>query len=132
LEEHFVFAGLVTPGEVPALVGIMDLVVHLSSREGLPRALPQGLAAARPVVAYDCGGAKEVCLDDETGFLLRPGDRSGLTARLLRLAADAALREKLGRRGQHWVKEQFGVERMIDDLHRLYLKLAAERRLSGA
>jgi glycosyltransferase involved in cell wall biosynthesis len=117
---------------VPALVGIMDLVVHLSVREGLPRALPQALAAARPIVAYDCGGAKEVCLDNETGFLLPPGDTSALTARLLQLAGDAALRARLGRRGQQLVKEQFGVERMIDNLHKLYLKLAAESRLPGA
>ena len=75
----------------------MDLLVHLSFREGLPRALPQALAAARPVVAYDCDGASEVCLDNETGFLVKPGDLAGLTERLSRLAGDASLRERLGR-----------------------------------
>jgi len=128
LENHFIFTGLVAPGEVPGLIGITDLVVHLSMREGLPRALPQALAAARPVAAYDCDGAREVCLNNETGFLLQPGDRSGLAARLLQLAGDAKLRESLGRRGQQRVKEQFGLQRMIDDLEKLYLKLAAERR----
>ena len=52
----------------------MDALVHLSLREGLPRALPQALAAGKPVVAYDCDGAQEVCLDNETGFLVPPGD----------------------------------------------------------
>jgi glycosyltransferase involved in cell wall biosynthesis len=132
LEKHFVFTGLVAPREVPALVGIMDLVVHLSRREGLPRALSQALAAARPVVAYDCDGAKEVCVDNETGFLLRPGDRPGLTARVLQLAGDPALRERLGRCGQQRAIERFGVDRMIDDLYRLYLKLATERRIPSA
>ena len=74
LEKHVVFAGLVAPAAVPPLVGIMDMLVHLSLREGLPRALPQALAAARPVIAYDADGAREVCLEDETGFLLHPGD----------------------------------------------------------
>jgi len=60
LERHFVFTGLVPPTEVPALVGVMNLLVHLSLREGLPRALPQALAAGNPVVAYDCDGAREV------------------------------------------------------------------------
>jgi glycosyltransferase involved in cell wall biosynthesis len=132
LERNVVFAGRVAPAEVPALVGIMDLVVHLSRREGLPRALPQALAAARPVVAYDCDGAKEVCLDRETGFLLRPGDVPGLAARVLELAGDAALRERLGRRGQQLAMDRFGVDRMIDDLHRLYLNLMAERQPSSA
>ena len=48
----------------------MDALVHLSLREGLPRALPQALAAGKPVVAYDCDGAREVCRDGESGFLV--------------------------------------------------------------
>ena len=106
----------------------MDMLVHLSLREGLARALPQALAAGRPVVAYDCDGANEVCLDNETGFLLHPGDLAGLTERLARLAGDAALRERLGRHGRELVRDRFGVERMVDDLYALYLKLAAGTR----
>jgi len=125
LVKHVVFTGLVAPANVPPLVGIMDLLVHLSLREGLPRALPQALAAARPVVAYDADGAREACLENETGFLLRPGDLCGLHERLLRLAKDAALRERLGRCGRQFVQQRFGVERMVDDLHQLYLRLRA-------
>jgi glycosyltransferase involved in cell wall biosynthesis len=127
LEKHFVFTGLVPPAEVPALVGIMDALVHLSLREGLPRALPQALAAARPVIAYDCDGAREVCRDGQTGFLLRPGDLAGLTERLLQLAGQPALRAQMGLRGQALVRENFAVEKMVADTHALYLKLAAER-----
>ncbi len=82
LEKHFIFTGLVPPAEVPRLIGIMDIVAHLSLREGLARALPQALAAGKPVVAYDCDGANEVCLNNETGFLLRPGDLDDLRERL--------------------------------------------------
>jgi glycosyltransferase involved in cell wall biosynthesis len=123
LESHFVFTGLVPPEAVPPLVGMIDVLVHLSLREGLPRALPQALAAARPVVAYDCDGAKEVCIDNETGFLVRPGDLPALQSRLLQLAQDALLRERLGRCGQQFVRERFGVQRMVDDLHGLYCRL---------
>ena len=129
LERHFVFTGLVPPGEVPALVGVMDALVHLSLREGLPRALPQALAAAKPVIAYDCDGAREVCLDNETGFLLRPGDLEGLKNRLLQLARDPGLRERFGRHGQSFVRQNFSVEGMVDGIYALYQKLAAERGL---
>ena len=125
LEKHFIFTGLVPPVEVPRYVGIMDALVHLSLREGLPRALPQALAAGKPVVAYDCDGAKEVCLDGQTGFLVQPGDLTILKNRLLQLASDAALREKLGRYGQDFVRENFAVEKMVDANYNLYLKLAA-------
>ena len=105
----------------------MDALVHLSSREGLPRALPQALAAAKPVVAYDCDGAREVCVNGQTGFLVKPGDLTGLKNRLLQLADDAALRGKLGRAGQQFVRDNFAVEKMVDAIYNLYLKLAAER-----
>ena len=100
------------------------MLVHLSLREGLPRALPQALAAGRPVVAYDCDGAREVCLDDETGFLLQPRDWAGLTRTILLLASDPALRARLGERGRLFVRERFGVERMVDELYRLYSRLS--------
>ena len=123
LEDKFIFTGLVPPDEVPPLVGIMDILIHLSLREGLPRALPQALAAVRPVIAYDCDGAGEVCLENETGFLLPAGDWPGLIDRVSRLAGDPVLRQRLGQRGQALVREWFPVEKMVDDLGRLYLKL---------
>jgi glycosyltransferase involved in cell wall biosynthesis len=125
LEGNFIFTGLVPPTEIPSLVGIMDILVHLSLREGLARALPQALAVARPVIAYDCDGAREVCLDGQTGFLVRPGDHETLVNRILLLARDETLRQNFGRRGQDFVRERFSVERMVDDLYALYLKLVA-------
>ena len=78
LRSHFVFAGLVPPQEIPRYVASMDVLVHLSLREGLPRALPQALACGKPVVAFDVDGAREVCLDGETGLLVRVGEVNGV------------------------------------------------------
>ncbi len=124
LEKHFIFTGLVPPSGVPELIGLMDIVVHLSAREGLARALPQALAAGKPVVAYDFDGAKEVCLEGESGFLVKPGDLAGLSDRLLRLAGDLALRAQLGERGREFVREKFSTDRMVEDLYQLYMRLA--------
>jgi glycosyltransferase involved in cell wall biosynthesis len=132
LEKHFVFTGLVPPQEVASLVGIMDVVIHLSTREGLPRALPQALAAGRPVIAYDSDGANEVCLDAETGFLIRPGDLAGLQDRLLLLARDAGLRRALGEQGRALVRERFGASQMVDQLYQLYMKLVGNHALTPA
>jgi len=129
LAGHFIFTGLVPPAEVPALVGIMDALVHLSRREGLARALPQALAAARPVIACDCDGAREVCLDGRTGFLIPPGDLTALRQRLLQLADDPGLRAQLGAQGRAFVRDNFAVEKMVADTYALYVKLAAKRGL---
>jgi glycosyltransferase involved in cell wall biosynthesis len=114
------FAGLVRPDEVPAHLALMNVLVHLSRREGLARVLPQALAAGRPVVAYDCDGAAEVCLEGETGHLIPPGDQALLVERLATLARDPAHAAALAARGREFVRERFPTERMVDDLDRLY------------
>jgi glycosyltransferase involved in cell wall biosynthesis len=124
LEKQFIFAGLVAPVDIPKYVGVMDVVAHLSRREGLARALPQALAAGRPVVSYDCDGANEVCISDQTGFLIPQGDTKSLAQRLAQLAGDATLRERLGRRGKEFVRENFAVETMLEKIYALYQKLA--------
>lgn len=123
LGDKIIFAGLVTPAEVPRHIGIMDCLAHLSQREALSRALPQALAAAKPVIAYDFDGADEVCLHGQTGFLVRTGDVPSVARHLLELSRDPALRSRLGQRGQQLVKEQFPVEHMVEQIYQLYRRL---------
>ncbi|HYE32838.1 MAG TPA: glycosyltransferase family 4 protein [Methylomirabilota bacterium] len=125
LKDRVVFTGLVSPAEIPALVGIMDMLVHLSLREGLPRALPQALAAGKPVVAYDCDGAREVCVTGKTGFLIAPRDLNGLKAAVQQLCGDPQVRDTLGAAGREFVRARFSVEKMVADTHALYERLGA-------
>jgi glycosyltransferase involved in cell wall biosynthesis len=128
IEKHVIFTGLIPPREIPRFVGIMDALVHLSRREGLPRALPQAMAAGKPVVAFDCDGAREVCVDGTTGLLVQPGDLTALSGALSRLAGDAGLRSRLGEEGRAMVSKLFPVERMVEQLHALYLRLVVAWR----
>jgi glycosyltransferase involved in cell wall biosynthesis len=120
LGEHFIFTGLVPPDQVPPLIGAMDALVHTSFREGLARALPQALIAGRPVVSYDVDGAREVTLNDETGFLIEPNDTQGLAAALIKLASDADLRSRLGKQGRARFTEQFRHQTMTRQIRQLY------------
>ena len=123
LRDKVVFTGLIKPEEVPHWVGIMDALVHLSQREGLPRALPQAMAASKPIVALDLDGAPEVCITGKTGFLLKPGDEQGLIESLVNLAEQPQLRFSLGVQGRDLVKERFTVKSMVDSIHDLYVRL---------
>jgi glycosyltransferase involved in cell wall biosynthesis len=127
LDGKVIFTGLVPPGEVARYVGIMDCLAHLSYREALSRALPQALAAGKPVIAYDFDGADEVCLENETGFIVRTGDTDAAAQRLLQLANDPALRERFGRAGTVFVRDNFSIEKMVDDQYHVYLKLLERR-----
>ncbi len=125
LEEHFQFMGLVPPERVPELIGAMDIVVHASLREGLARVLPQALIAGKPAVSYDIDGAREVVLPEVTGLLVPPQDVAGLSAALGRLAADPALRQRMGAEGQARWTDVFRHERMSASLRALYERLLA-------
>lgn len=127
LADRFIFTGLVPPSDVSRFVALMDCLIHLSRREGLPRALPQAMAAGKPVLAYDCDGAGEVCRDGETGFLIRPDDHATLLKRLATLAIEPELRGRLGTAGREFVRDRFTIERLVEDQHALYLRLAAGR-----
>jgi glycosyltransferase involved in cell wall biosynthesis len=130
VRDRFVFTGLVPPSEIPALTGIIDILIHLSLREGLPRALPQALAASKPVIAYDCDGAREICLDGQTGFLLPPRDLNLLLTRLETLAKNPQLQASFGQKGQSFVRENFAVEKMVEQIHQLYLKLLGQNGIA--
>jgi glycosyltransferase involved in cell wall biosynthesis len=116
------FTGLVAPGRIPELLGAIDAVVHPSLREGLARVLPQALLVGRPVISYDVDGAREVVLP-ETGILLPPRSIDGLREGILRLAADPALRQRMGAEGRLRFADQFRHETMTDKLRSLYLAL---------
>lgn len=125
LESNFIFAGLVPPGEIPRYVSAMDALVHLSLREGLARALPQAMAAGKPVVSFDIDGAAEVVRHGETGFLLEPQDVPGLKKAVIRLLQDHDLAATMGAHGRESVKEKFSQETMVRQIHELYQQLAA-------
>jgi glycosyltransferase involved in cell wall biosynthesis len=128
LTDKVTFTGLIPPGEVPRYVGIMDCLIHLSSREALARALPQALAAGKPVIAYDYDGASEICLDNQTGFLIRSGHENAAVERLLLLAQDSELRAQFGARGRKLVEENFPVAQMVEIFYRLYQDLLTQQQ----
>ena len=103
------------------------MTFHLSLREGLPRALPQALACGKPVVAFDVDGAREVCLDGETGFLVRAEDVNALADAVIRLLQDTGLAHRMGAHGRELVRERFSEARMVQQLDELYRQLWAAR-----
>jgi glycosyltransferase involved in cell wall biosynthesis len=123
LKNHFIFTGLVPPHEIPDLIGAMDMLMHVSLREGLARALPQALLAGKPVISYDIDGAKEVVIEGQTGILLPPKSIQPLGDAILKLANDADLRTRLGLQGRLLCQERFGHQSMTKQIRRLYQQI---------
>jgi len=121
---------------VSELLAVSSVCV-LSSRgvEGFSNSIIEYMAAARPVVATDVGGAAEAIAEGETGYVVRPGDDEALAARVVELLNDAGRARAMGERGLLRVREKFSCEAQLERVEALYARLLGERgggRAKGA
>jgi glycosyltransferase involved in cell wall biosynthesis len=121
--ERVVFAGLVPPEEIPAHVSAMDVVVHASLREGLPRVLVQALLCEKPVVTYALDGAPEVILDGVTGRLVPPESVDQLAEAVVEAVEQPDRARAMAREGRRRFAEQFRISTMVRDTEALYRAL---------
>ncbi len=101
-----------------------DVFAMPSLTEGLSIALLEACATRLAVVATAVGGNPEIIRDGQTGLLVPAGDGLALQAALLRLAGDAAERERLGQAASEWVVANASVEmlaRAYEGFYRRFL-----------
>ena len=111
--------------DVAPLYAAFDALVLPSSNEGTPVSVIEALAARTPVVATRVGGVPDVVREGDDGFLVDPGDMDALAERLERLASDPELRERMGDAARGRVLSRYTVDRLVDDVDRLYRNLLA-------
>ena len=91
-----------------------DCIVLPSYREGLPRALLEGAAMAKPLIATDVPGCRDVVDEGETGYLCKVRSAESLAAAMLKMVAlPAAERAKMGAAGRRKVEHQFCESRVV-------------------
>lgn len=105
----------------------LDIVISASDAEGLPNVVLEAAAAARPIVATDAGGTREIVLDGSTGVLVPLGDTDGLVTGLLTLLERPDLAERYGDAARAHVGSAFGVDRFVRETADLYEELHARR-----
>jgi glycosyltransferase involved in cell wall biosynthesis len=121
VDERVRFLGYVD--DVGDWYATLDAFLLTSLNEGTPVVAIEALAAGVPVVATDAGGTRTVVDDGETGFVVPVGDVDGLADRLTRLRDDPALRARFGATGAARMRERFSIDRMVDDVDRLYAEV---------
>jgi glycosyltransferase involved in cell wall biosynthesis len=72
------------------------VVMNLSESESFSNTCLEAGFFHRPVIATRCGGPEEIVEEGQTGFLVDLGDARQAAGRMLQLAADAALRQRMG------------------------------------
>jgi glycosyltransferase involved in cell wall biosynthesis len=82
-------------------------VLPARSREGMPRAMLEAAACARPLVVTDVPGCRHFVRDGVEGLIVPPEDPLALAQALRRLAGDRALRERMGAAARRRLLEGF-------------------------
>ena len=110
----------------------LDVFV-IPSVEGdtIPQVLMQAMAVGLPVVSTTVGSIPDVVRNGETGFVVPPRDAASLADRIRVLLNDGELRSQLGRAGRALVERHYSLDRMLDELERVYRR-AADRVAGGA
>jgi len=101
-----------------------DLYANSSISEGISLTILEAMAAGLPVVATRVGGTPEI-VDETCGRLVPSRDPATLGETLASLAADAALRQQLGREARTRVERRFTLDRMVREYRDAYYAVAA-------
>lgn len=119
--------------DVPALMSAADGYVMSSAWEGMPIVLLEAAAAGLPIVATLVGGNHEVVRDEESGFLVPPGDSEALSLAMLRLMSlSESQRRSMGARGREYVQAHYGLTRVVERWEELYREVLGRKGLAFA
>ncbi|HBT62661.1 MAG TPA: glycosyltransferase family 1 protein, partial [Elusimicrobia bacterium] len=106
--------------DMPQVFAASHIVCLPSYREGLSVTLMEGAASARPLVAADVPGCRDIVRHEETGLLVPPRDGRALAAALRRLIEDAGLRARLGRNARGLAIAEFAEQKAVRRMLLLY------------
>lgn len=109
--------------DMAAVFASATIVCLPSYREGLPKALLEAAASARPIVTTDVPGCREIVQHGVNGLLVPARDAHALAAALHRLIADPVLRARLGSAGRALVEAEFTLPRIIAETLAVYAEV---------
>ena len=104
--------------DIKELIGVSDIGILLSYREGLPRNIMELMACGKPVIGTNIRGIRDLVIDGETGFLVPVGDAVTTANCIEKLMSDAELVSVMGVRALEEV-EKYNVESVVGELKKI-------------
>jgi glycosyltransferase involved in cell wall biosynthesis len=120
IAERVEFPGWLDEGGVRAVCEAADVLVLPSHAEGLAMSVLEGLSYGLPVITTPVGAHTEVIEPEVSGLFVQAGDVEALTAALVRVNDDPALRARLGGAARRRFLEKFNVRGYAEQLARLH------------
>lgn len=105
--------------DVQGLMESCDVVVHTSTApEPFGRVIIEAMMVGRPVVATRDGGVLEIITDQQTGFLVTPGDAQELAITLRKVLTLKEATQRVANAGRAFALEHFSLERTIEAIEK--------------
>lgn len=98
----------------------MDLFLLTSRVEGIPNVLLEAQAIGVPVITTDAGGARETINNKQSGWVLENDNPDHIANIIEKCIKDQEWLREARQNGPHFVKKEFGVDRMIKETISLY------------
>lgn len=110
--------------DMPFIFSQTDVAV-LPTRygEGVPRFLIEAASCGLPCITTDVSGCRDIVLEDETGYLVQPGDSHALADKMLTLMSNSELVVNFGRRAREHVVQNFNQDLVISQTLSVYKSL---------
>jgi glycosyltransferase involved in cell wall biosynthesis len=115
---------------VAELLSVSDVCVLSSKAEGFANSILEYMAAARPVVATNVGGAAEAIIEGQTGYLVPSGNDEMMAERILSLLRNPERARAMGERGRRVVEERFSCQAQLKRIEELYNRLLLPARMT--
>ena len=106
--------------DVRPMMAKSDVVVLPSYREGIPRALLEAAAMAKPIITTDAVGCREVVDDEINGLLVPAKDAPALARAMERMINDPEMRKRMGKAGRKKVEREFDEKIVIQKILKTY------------
>jgi glycosyltransferase involved in cell wall biosynthesis len=114
-------------GDVPRLLGALDVGVLCSDREASPQVLLEYMEAGLPIVATRVGGIPELVDEGVTGYLVPARNDAALADAVGELLSDRDLARRMGEAGQARRRADFTLDGTVRNMEALYEELMARR-----
>jgi glycosyltransferase involved in cell wall biosynthesis len=123
LNEAVSFPGVLD--NIKALHLASDIFVFPSLSEGMPGALLEAAALAKPCVAFDIEPVREISEDGKSMLLVPQNDSQALAQAIVRLGSHKQEAQALGQRCREVVAAKFLIDNTIKELEAVYTRVLA-------
>jgi len=113
--------------DILQLTAMSDIYVLPSYLEGLPRTLLEAASMAKPIIATDTVGCREVVLEGENGYLVPVKDAVRLAKKIEYLVEHPDKRKIMGENGRIRAIREFDIKRVVEQYMELYRKIEGNR-----